>query len=59
MNKDTLQKAKEICDKQFNNDVLKNWDIQEFTPSHAYNYMFMSVYMKLFKQKMYNEGVEN
>lgn len=55
MNEDIIKQAKEICDKQIQK-ASKNWTIKEFTPLHSYDYMFMSVYMRLLKEKMKSEG---
>jgi hypothetical protein len=49
MNEDILKQAKEICDKQIQ-EASRRWTIKEFTPIHSYDYMFMNVYMKLFKK---------
>jgi hypothetical protein len=55
MNEDILKQAREICDKQIQ-EASKNWTIKEFSPMHSYDYMFMTVYMRLFKEKMILEG---
>lgn len=55
MYEDILKQAKEICDKQIQ-EASKNWTIKEFSPLHSYDYMFMSVYIRLFKEKMASEG---
>jgi hypothetical protein len=50
MYEDILKQTKEICDKQIQ-EASKNWTIKEFSPMHSYDYMFVSVYMRLFKEK--------
>jgi hypothetical protein len=55
MYEDILNKAKEICNKQIQ-EASKNWSIKEFSPLHSYDYMFMSIYMRLLKEKMKSEG---
>jgi hypothetical protein len=55
MYEEILKQAKEICNKQIQ-EASKNWTIKEFSPMHSYDYMFMTVYMRLFKEKMVLEG---
>jgi hypothetical protein len=51
MNEYILNKTKEICDKQMQASI-KNWHTNSFSPAHSYDYMFMCVFMDLFKKEL-------
>jgi hypothetical protein len=57
MYEDILKQAKENCDKRFNKEVIKNWSIKEFTPAHAYDYMYMCEATRLIKEQ-YKDNIE-
>jgi ribonucleotide reductase beta subunit family protein with ferritin-like domain len=51
MYEDILKQAKENCNKRFNNEVIKNWIVQEYSPAHAYSYMYMCEAIRLMKEQ--------
>jgi hypothetical protein len=46
-----LKQAKENCDQRFNDEVIKNWNIKEYSPAHAYSYMYMCESVRLMKER--------